>query len=79
MEVSLGFAVTLIYLIASCDGYHAGRLLNPEHLGVLLTGSISHTSMRYMDLVQIFNVSLDLSTIDFASFKCLTVMSFEIQ
>ena len=41
-------------LIASCDGYRAWgrwRLLNPEHLVVLLAGLISHTSTQYIDFV----------------------------
>ena len=60
--------LSTLYLIASCDGCHArGRrsLLNPEHLVVLLSEPISHTSIQYMDFVEIFNVSLDLSTIYF--------------
>ena len=43
-------------LIASCDGCHAwGRwcLLNPEHLVVVLARPISHTSIRYIDFVEI--------------------------
>ena len=32
---------------------------------MLLALPISHTSIQYMDLVEIFNVSLDLSTIHF--------------
>ena len=41
-------------LIASCNGCHASgrqRLLNPEHLVVLLDGPISHTSTQYIDFV----------------------------
>ena len=60
--------LSTLYLIASCDGCHARgrrRLLNPEHLFVLLSEPISHTSIQYMDFVEIFNVSLDLSTIYF--------------
>ena len=30
---------------------------------MLLAGPISHTSTQYMDFVEIFNISLDLSTI----------------
>ena len=30
---------------------------------MLLAGLISHTSIQYLDLVEVFNVSLDLSTI----------------
>ena len=37
--------------------------------GVLLAGSIFHTSIQNMDFVEIFNVSLDLSTIHFAQFS----------
>ena len=46
---------------------HEGRrrLLNPEHQVVLLAGPSSHTSTQYMDLVEIFNISQDLSTIYF--------------
>ena len=32
---------------------------------MLLAAPISHTSIQYMDFVEIFNVSLDLSTIYF--------------
>ena len=35
---------------------------------MLLVGPISHTSIQYMDFVEIFNVSQDLSTIYFISF-----------
>ena len=41
-------------LIVSCDGCHAWgrrRLLNPEHLVVLLAGPIPHTSTQYIDFV----------------------------
>ena len=61
--------LSILYLIASCDWCRAwGRwcLLNLEHLVVLLAGPISHTSIQYMDFVDIFNVSLNLSTIYFA-------------
>ena len=36
---------------------------------MLLAGLVSHTSTQYMDFVDIFNVSLDLSTIYFAHFS----------
>ena len=36
---------------------------------MLLAGSISHTGSQYMDLVEIFNISLDLSTFYFAHFS----------
>ena len=36
---------------------------------MLLTGPISHTSTQYMDFVEIFNISLDFSTIYFANFS----------
>ena len=52
--------LTILYLIASCDGCNAwGRrhLLNVEHLAVLLAGPISRTGTQYMDFVEIFNVS----------------------
>ena len=32
---------------------------------MLLAGPISHTSTKYMDFVEIFNIVLDLSTIFF--------------
>ena len=62
--------LSILKLIASCDGCHARgrrRLLNPEH--VLLAGQISHTSTQYIDFVDIFNTSLDLSTIYFSHFS----------
>ena len=34
-----------------------------------LAGQFSHTSIQYMDFVEIFNVSLDLSAIYFAHFS----------
>ena len=64
--------LSILYLIASCDGCHAwgGRhLLNLKHLVVLLAGPISYTGIQYTDFVKIFNVSLDLSTIYFAHFS----------
>ena len=63
--------LSILKLIASCDGRHVSgrrRLLNPEHMIVLLAGPISHTSSQYMDFVEIFNTSLDLSSIYFAHF-----------
>ena len=44
-------------------------LLNPDHLHVLLAGPVSHTGMKYIDFVEILNVSLDFSPIDFARFS----------
>ena len=39
---------------------------------MLLAGPISHTSTHYMDFVDIFNISLDLSAIYFAHLgECL--------
>ena len=39
---------------------------------MLLAGPISHTSIQYMDFVEIFNISLDFSSIYFAHFSwCL--------
>ena len=35
---------------------------------MLLGGPISHTNTQYMDFVEIFNISLDFSTIYFAHF-----------
>ena len=32
---------------------------------MLLAGPISHTSIQYMEFVEVFNISLDLSTIYF--------------
>ena len=64
--------LSILKLIASCDGCHAWsrrRLLNLEHLVVLLAGPISHTSTRCMDLVEIFNIILDLSITCFSHFS----------
>ena len=76
--MDLSLAVSILYLIHSCDGCHASgrqRLLNPEHMVVLLAGLISHTSIQYMDFVVIFNVSQNLSTIYFAHFSgCCIVL-----
>ena len=36
---------------------------------MLLAGPISHTSIQYMDFIEIFYVSLDFSTIYFAHFN----------
>ena len=36
---------------------------------MLLAGSNSHTRIHYTDFVEIFNVSLDLSTVYFARFS----------
>ena len=41
-------------LLASCDGCHTWgrrRLLNLEHLVVLLAGPISYTNTQYIDFV----------------------------
>ena len=62
----------MLKLIASCDGCRASgrrRLLSSEHLVVLLAGPISHSSTKYIDFVDIFNFSLDLSAIYFAYFS----------
>ena len=64
--------LSMLKLIASCDGCHTRgrrRLLNLEHLVMLLAGSISHISIRHMDFVEIFNISLDLSAILFPHFS----------
>ena len=58
-------------LIAGCDGCRARgrrRLLNPEHLVVLLAGPISHISTQYI-VLSIFYISLDLSAIYFTHFS----------
>ena len=34
-----------------------------EHLVMLLAGPIAHTSIQHMDFIEIFNISLDLSTV----------------
>ena len=52
-----------------CHAWKRWRLLNPEHLVMFLAGPISHTSTQYMDFVEIFNISLDLSTIYIAHFS----------
>ena len=70
MDLSLDLSI--LKLIASCDGCHAWsrrRLLNLEHLVVLLAGPISHTSTRCMDFVEIFNIILDLSITCFSRFS----------
>ena len=36
---------------------------------MLLAGPISHSSAQYIDFVEIFNISLDLSTIYFSHFS----------
>ena len=55
MDLSLGFVICIcLKLIASCDGCHAlgrRRLLNPEHLVVLLARPVSHTNTQYIDFV----------------------------
>ena len=38
-------------------------MLNLEHLVVLLAGLISYTSMQHMDFLEVFSVSMDLSTV----------------
>ena len=50
-------------------GINVQRLFNLEHLLVLLAIPISHTSIQFMDLVEIFNVSLDFSAIYCACFS----------
>ena len=60
--------LSILYLVPSYDAYHASgrqRLLNPEHLVMLLARPVSHTSIQYIDFVEIVNVSLDLSTMYF--------------
>ena len=52
-----------LWLLIGMGVMHGQMTLNPEHLVLLLAGPISHTSIQYMDFVEIFNVSLDLSTI----------------
>ena len=66
-DLSLGFVTWICHLdlsklklIASCDGCHASgrrRLLNPEHLVVLLARPISHTSTQYTDFVDVLHFS----------------------
>ena len=54
------FNLSTLYLTASCDGWHGWgrrRLLNLEHLVVLLAWPISHARRWYMNFVEIFNVS----------------------
>ena len=67
MDLSLGFVTWICHLdlsklklIVSCDGCYAWgrrRLLNPEHLVVLLAGPISHTSTQYIDFVDFLHFS----------------------
>ena len=64
MDLSLGFVNILSdcwLLWVSC--MRQTTLLNPEHLVVLLAGPVSHTSIQYVDYVEISNIALDLSTI----------------
>ena len=74
MDLSLGFVTRIcqyFYPIASYDRCRAcgrRRLLNPEHIVVLLARPVSHTSIQNTDFVEIFNISLDLS-IYFAHFS----------
>ena len=69
--------LSILYLIAD-DAYSIFySILN---LVVLLAGPISQTSFQHMDFVNIFNVSLDLSTIYFAhwvlSFLCVWLLFY---
>ena len=48
-------------------GFVMQRLLNPEHLVMLLAGPISQTCIQYMDIDEIFNTVLNLSTIIYFS------------
>ena len=71
-----------LILIASYDGCHARsrwRLLNPEHLVVLLAGPISHTSTQYIDFVEILNISLDLPTIYFVHFVGILLILVSVE
>ena len=70
LDLSLVFVTWICHLdlsklklIGSCDGCHAWgrwRLLNQEHLVMLLAGPISHTSTQYIDFVDFlhFNASV---------------------
>ena len=79
-HIPLSFSFTLIHLkflkaagfilLLSCTyGWCRRRLLNPHCLVMLLFGPISHTCNQYMDFVETFNISLNLSTIYFAYFS----------
>ena len=64
MDWSLGFANTLFDLLAV-----TGVMLNPEHLVMFLAGPVSHSIIQCMDFIEIFNLSLDFSTVYFAHFS----------
>ena len=79
-HIPLSFSFNFIHLkffkaaafILSLSCTHARcrrRLLNPDRLMVSLVGQVSHTSNQYMDFFETFNISLDLSTINFAYFS----------
>ena len=65
----------LVLLLAGPVFHTSTRYMDfVEHLVLLLAGPVFHTSTRvgYMDFVEFFNISLDLSTIYFAhSTECL--------
>ena len=61
IDSSLGLVNTLSD--DRCHAWGRQRLLNLKHLVVLFARPISHTSIQYMDIVKIFNVSLNLSSI----------------
>ena len=76
--------------IAGCDGYHAwGRrcLLNLEHLVVSLAGSTSHTSIQYIDFVEILMfywicllfilfilVDVKVASFAYSSYMCYSIL-----
>ena len=62
IDLSLGFVNTLSDFWF-CHTRGKWQLLNPEHLVMLLTGSVSHISIQCMEYIEIFNIPLDLSTI----------------
>ena len=63
--IMYNFTLSLVYMDLSLGL----SILYLEHLFVLLAQSIFHTSSQYMDFVEVFNVSLDFSTIYFAHFS----------
>ena len=60
-NMTFDIGVIFKFVVVKKTGKHSS-----SHLVVLLAGLVSHTSIQYMDFIEISNVSLDLSTIYFA-------------
>ena len=72
MDLPLGFVNTFIWFLVVTGVMHEvnnAYLIWSTYLVVLLAGPISHNSTQYMDFVEIFYISLDLSTIYFSHFS----------